>query len=463
MSTSRTLEIDLGSVRSGSGPATWGQHAIWDTVRTLGPDAARYNVSMGSAVAPGLPVPVVLHALGQLLRLHDSLHTRLLPDDRGGLRQTVDPGGSLPVVVLHCAADLAEVEQEGRALLAELAGRPFDCAREWPIRVGLVEAAGDVRFTALALSHTAADAWGLRRVATDLTALVLGDSPDRIRARHPALQPLDEAAFQASDRGRRRDSAARQYWRRKLRLGSQRPVAADGAKPGGLPFPNAVLNSPALALAVERVAAGHRVSSSSVLLAAASAMTARITGSTDTALQVVVNNRFLPGLAHAVSTVSAEGLLHLTDADRDFPDVVRRTHSTSLAAYRHAYYDKLLLDQDIAQLQQDGPLADRSCFFNDTRELMPQQSSPDVEPATPAAPPVPLDLDRARSLTTLRWPTEFPPRRNVTFAVDALNAPGAVELAMTADSALLPRPEMERFLHGIEDLVITEARALHRD
>ena len=31
---------------------------------------------------------------------------------------------------------------------------------------------------------------------------------------------------------------------------------------------------------------------------------------------------------------------------------------------------------------------------------------------------------------------------------------------MTADSALLPRPEIERFLYGIEDLVITQALAL---
>ncbi len=31
---------------------------------------------------------------------------------------------------------------------------------------------------------------------------------------------------------------------------------------------------------------------------------------------------------------------------------------------------------------------------------------------------------------------------------------------MTADPALLPRPAMERFLRGIEELVLTEERAL---
>ncbi len=253
----------------------------------------------------------------------------------------------------------------------------------------------------------------------------------------------------------RQDAAARRYWRKKLQLGPERLFPEHLSPADRAPaakFPNAVLNSPALARAVEQVAAAHRASSSSVLLAATSMMTARLSGSPDTSLQVVVNNRFLPPLTHAVSTVAQEGFFHLPDADKDLPDVLGRAHATALATYRNAYYDKRHLDQDIEQLTQQGtPLTDRSCVFNDTRILMPDQ------PAD-ALPPIPLA--HARTLTTLTWPTEFDPRPGLTFALDALQAPGSLELAMTADSTLIPRPDMERFLYGIEDLILTEALSL---
>lgn len=193
------------------------------------------------------------------------------------------------------------------------------------------------------------------------------------------------------------------------------------------------------------MAAAHRVTSSSVLLAATAAMTARLSGSTDAVLNVVVSNRFLPELTNAVSVVAGDGLFHLPDATAEFGDVVRRTNAAAIGAYRHAYYDKLRLEAEIGRLAAEGvPLADRSCIFNDTRELV--TASPDTGTGEDA--------------TTLTWPVEFEPRPGLTYALDALQSPGALSLTMTADPAVLPRPAMERFLYGIEELILTEARAL---
>jgi hypothetical protein len=447
--TRRSLEIDFSSGACGSAPATWGQHAIWDVVRTLGTDAARYNVSVCAPVVPGLPEPLVVDSVTALFHLHDSLRTRLVCDDNGSLDQVVDSSGSVPVAVWDCAAD--EAEGLGAALLAELSAVPFDCAREWPMRVGLVVTAGVVRRIVLSLSHTAVDAWGLRQMGLNLTSIAQGESLAALRRRVPALQPLDEAAFQASDRGRRQDATSRRYWGKKLRLGPRRLFPTEPATSGEL-FPNAVLNSPALALAVEHVAARHQVSSSSVLLAAASAMMSRLSGSQEALLQIVVNNRFLPGLANAVSTVAQEGLFHLTDTSGAFGDLVRRANVTTLATYRGSYYDKRLLDADIAGLlDANGAVCDHSCFFNDARNVVPLRADdgPTREP-----------LAKALARTTLNWPVEFEPRRNVTFAMDAVDAPGSVELAMTADGSVVPKPDMARFLHGIEDLVVGEAVSL---
>lgn len=223
MTTSQQLEITLASGRSGTGPATWGQQAVWDAVARLSPaDAPRYNITTAAPLDPGLPVPVVLGALTDLLHLHDSLHTRLHPDGEGGLRQTVDPAGRLPVHTRHCADEPAELAGAGAALHDELAALPFDAATEWPIRVGLVEAGGRVRHISLVLAHTAVDGAGMARLVMDLTELSLGGTAEEIRARRPAQQPLEEAAFQTSGRGLRRDANARAHALRKLRSGPAR-------------------------------------------------------------------------------------------------------------------------------------------------------------------------------------------------------------------------------------------------
>ncbi|MFD8318801.1 condensation domain-containing protein [Kitasatospora purpeofusca] len=456
MTTSRQLEIPFADGRSGSGPATWGQRAIWDVVNRLAPaDRPRYNIGTATPLDPGLPLPVVLDALGHLLHLHDSLHTRLLPEPDGpGLRQTVDPAGTLPTAVhdLPAGTDRAALTAAGAALHRELTGRAFDCGTEWPIRAGLVVADGLVRHISLVLSHTAVDGTGMGLLVRDLTALALGADPAAVRAGRTTQQPLEEATFQTSERGLKRDANARAHTLRKLRAAPARLFPPAPAADPAARFPNAVLSSPALLRAVDTVAAAHRTGSSAVLLAATAAMTARLAGRPDAVLQVVVNNRFLSGLTDAVSVVAGDALLHLQDADGEFGAAVRRTHAASIAAYRHAYYDRRLLDAEIERLTADRvPLADRSCVFNDTRDLLPGGlTAPDQEVADGGA----------DGGTTLDWPVDFDPRPGLTYALDAMRTPTALQLAMTADPSVLPRPAMERFLRGIEDLVLTEERAL---
>jgi Condensation domain len=468
--TTQGLEIECAGGLCGTGPATWGQKAIWSAVRQLGPDAARYNVTTSAPIPPGVPVALVLESLRELVLLHDSLRTRLVPTDTGRLEQVVDADCRLPVLRRQCPAEGAD--EAGRALLAELAERPFDSARQCPVRIGVVESAGQVRHMAFVLAHTAVDAWGLQRMILDLTALASGETAESINARRSSLQPLEEAAFQRSPRGLRQDEAARRHWREKLRLGPPRLFEAAPGAVDGPRFPNAVFNSPALYRALALVAAGRRASTSSVLLAAASAMLCELSGSPDAVLQLVVNNRFLPRLTHSVSTVAQEGLFYLADArlknvgsgvgGAEFGELVRRAQAASLGVYRSAYYDKGLLDQDIARLlEQDGVSVDLSCFLNDYRGLVPQ--GPEQAGASMAGAESEAargSLGRLRGRSTLNWPAEFEPRRNVTFALDALDAPGSIELAMTADGSVIPRADMERFLVGIEELVVGDALAM---
>jgi len=376
----------------------------------------------------------------ELALLHDSLRTRL-HETGGGLEQSVHPSGAVPVVVVQSPPD--EVTKHAFALHDDLQATPFDIAGASPVRVGLVESDGGVHYVIFSLSHTATDGWGLRNLLRDFTVLAAGGS---IADRQPVLQPLEEAEFQASDRGRRRDAAARRTWREKLAKGPERQFRPRAGEPPARTFPNAVLNSPALALAMDQVAAGLAVNTGAVLLAATAAATGRLSGLPDAAFEICVNNRFVPGLADGVNTVAQEGIFHLTRTGDDFADVVRRTFGAALSAQRHAYYDKLALDRDLATLG-----GDRSCVINDLRGMVP------VLAETKASR---VPLARARQSTTLSWPVEFPPRTGLSFALDVQDAPGSVELAMTADSALIPRTDMERLLCDIEDVVVRAALAL---
>ncbi len=446
MQSDRQLEVTFTSGRSGSGPATWGQQKIWNVVSSLGNDAARYNVTGGSPVSPGITLARADEIFRSLLHLHDSLRTRLHLGDDGQLTQVVQASGAIPVLSRQTAED--DVTENAYALYHELQGRTFDCANEWPLRIGLIEAGGLVRYVIFSMPHTASDGWGLRNLLADFVDL-LGSVP---KAREDLMQPLEEAAFQLSDRGRRRDAAARRSMLDKLAQGPLCQFPAYAGQPPAPKFPNACLHSPALALALDWIAADLAVTPSSVLLAAASASAGRITGVRDALFQVVVSNRFLPGLATGVNVVANEGFFFLPDIDKDFADVIRRAFGATLSTQRHAYYDKLTLDREIEQRRSAGEaVADYSCVINDTRGLMPILN---LEKASPEP------LSEAVARTVLTWPVEFEPRTYTTFALGAGDARGALELSMTADSALVPKPDMERFLYGIEDLVVTQALAL---
>jgi hypothetical protein len=283
-------QIAFAGARAGAGAATWGQSAIWDVVRRLGGDAARYNVSGGLPIDPPLPPGRLAALVRALLERHDSLRTTLRCDgDR--LEQVVHADGAVPLHIREC--EPADVIETAYAFYHELQALPFDAERELPVRAGVVTAGGHARYLILSLSHTASDGWGLRNLLADAAALAAGVP----LAADERMQPLEEAAFQGSEKGRRRDAAARRAWLDKLTRGPASQFPARAGRPPAAAFPNAVLNSPALALALDRVAAGLAVNPGTVLLAAAAAAAARLGGAPDAVFQVVVNNRFLPGMA----------------------------------------------------------------------------------------------------------------------------------------------------------------------
>lgn len=440
-----TIPIDFSGARSGVGPATWGQWAVRNAMLDVAPHDHGFNLCLDLVLDRPVQRDPAVRAVRWLLDLHDSLHTRIRTGPDRSMRQHVDGDGRL---------DLHWVEADGPAAVAaaraELATAlvqvSFDPEREWPLRVGLIGAGDQVAAIVLVVCHTATDGMGMGLLRGDLTALLAGADPAELRRRY-RFQPLHEAAYQTSDRGRQRDRAARRHWRDGLTAAPGRMFAP--VHSGTRAFRRATLVSPALPPALAVLAGRWRLPPAALLLAAAAAAVAEESGSRHCAFQVMVSNRFVPSLRHLLSPVTLEGLFTMDTEAAGLELLARRAHAASIRTYYHSYYDKAALNRDLDRLVAGrGEDFDRTCWFNDLRDLVPQVRS-SAPPQRPGAAP-------ARS--TLTWSGPLDDHGDVAVAWHLYQRPGAMPVVLTINTALLDLAAGERMLTGMEARILGAAR-----
>ncbi|MBG0815917.1 hypothetical protein [Planomonospora sp. ID82291] len=468
------MELRFAGGRAGTGPLAWGQRAIWDAIVRTAPDDRYFNFGRVLAV-PGKARPLTparaAEALGALVARHESLRTRLGGDgpwpprnaggDGDGSR--TDPaapaapypageGGRAapypaaePYQVLEAAGAIPVAVAAGdpERLLGELEATAFDYAAEWPLRAGLVVDGGEVTHIVLVFCHLAADGLGSEVVLRDLRLLLLrGAVPGP-----PPPQPMDLARWQESEAGRRVAGIAAGHWEREYRRVPPtmfgRPDASGAADP---PIWRAQIVSRAMDLAVSRIAAVHSTSVSTALLAAASAMVGTVTGHGVCAMLPLVGNRFRGDTANTVSTLAQEGLFVL-DLDRGpFTELLRAAGPAALRAYRSAYHDPRDRERLTAEASRErGTQVHPYCCFNDLRAA----DRPDASPGE-------AEVRRALAETTLSWPLRQE-RLNCRFCLHVTDEPGGLSVSLTADTRFLPRPAMERYLLGLESLLVEAA------
>ncbi|QJW35088.1 condensation domain-containing protein [Cellulosimicrobium protaetiae] len=433
--------VEVGG-RAGEGPATWGQTAIRRALAALEPLDHQFNLVWGGPLDEPVPADAATAVVRALVERHDSLRTRVHPLGDGFVQELCGEG--TVEVVEERVTDVAEVAAHGARLRDELWGRAFDYRRELPVRAGLVTVDGAVHHTVVVLAHTALDGWGLPVVDADLTALAAGTTlpaPD-------AWTPLDEAAWQTSDEGRRHDAAARARTVRTMRAApveifpTRLDVAHDPAPPEAARYRQTVLRSRRLGPAAERVAARWRTSTSGVLLAASCRALAAAAGRDDLALQVMVSNRFRRELGEAVVTTAMEGLVHVDGLDAPFDEVGTRVWRAAMTAYRSAYYDKDRLQADAAA--DPSTAHDGTCWYNDRRGTGPDR--------TLRARPT-----RSRRLARADASDE---QGGVTLTLHLVDAPGGgIDVVLTADTSRLDDTTAERVVREVERCVLDASRA----
>ncbi|PZG02983.1 non-ribosomal peptide synthetase condensation domain protein [Micromonospora deserti] len=422
---------------------------MWRTVEEFDSPAAYRVLCLPRTLAvparADVAVPRALRAVGALVARHESLRTRFRCRD-GELHQEAAATGRLPVLV-H-AVSRPSNDPDGRSAAAALTARlrepRFDHAAEWPLRVALVTVDDRVRQVVVVFSHSTVDLHAAETVLRDLRVLLLRKS---LHA-PPGPQSLDLAERERGVALRRSERAVA-YWVRQF---SGLPASlSDPVGPGSASrYRRGSLVSAAVHHAAQLVAARYRISSSNALLAATAAVLTADSGRDACGIVVMANNRFQPGHDLAVGTLNQIGLCRLDLADRPgFAELLPRARRAALDAYRHAYYDPAAWERTFTDLGHDHrTFLAPYCYLNDTRRMH------DVGPDTPGPDEAALRAMVARS--AFRWlaePDRFPWRCRL----QVIDAPGAVELVVTADTRYLPPERAERFLRGVEALLVEAA------
>ncbi|HEX5405571.1 MAG TPA: condensation domain-containing protein [Pseudonocardiaceae bacterium] len=355
------IPVEFEGEGGGTGELSWGQREMWGNIHR------QVNTQLTLAGVVPLPpettVESVAASFGFLLGRHQSLRTRIRVDAAGRLQQVVAERGETHLEVVD--ADGADPTGVAEIVHVRLRDTRFDFAQDWPVRMAVVRDKGILTHIVTAFSHLAVDGAGVDVLVADL----VNRDPDTGCARRPvtALQPLDQARRQSLPGQRRQSDAALRYWERILRTApAHRFAEGSGRSDGGIVV--AHFSSPAMSAALRTLGTRHQVSTASVLLAGYAVALATVTGRDPSVVQVLVGNRFRPGLAESVSTLSQAGLCVIDVAGVGFGEVIRRAWQAATKAYKYAYYDSTHRDELIESLGRErGEQFDLSCIVNDLR------------------------------------------------------------------------------------------------
>ncbi|WP_199520574.1 non-ribosomal peptide synthetase, partial [Kitasatospora sp. MBT63] len=319
-------------------PLSFGQRQMWFLNR-LDPDAVEYLVPQLLRLRGDLDRDSLAAALDELTARHEILRTRYALDGEEPV-QLIGPAtpGVLATVDLtgRPAADRARLaEEQARRLSA----RPFDLEQDAPLRATLYVLAPDDHLFALTLHHIACDERTQELLMAELSALY-GAFRDGLPSPLPApgLQYADYAAWQRSD-FRTRPAAVRQlsYWKQQLSGVEPLALPTDRLRPAVRSTEGAAHRFTVPAATAERLralAAEHRTTLFTVLLAGYQAQLARWTGSTDIAVGTVVSGRTRPQLrdlaGYGINTLV---LRTRWDGDPAFADLLPLARTTVLDAF----------------------------------------------------------------------------------------------------------------------------------
>ena len=269
-------------------PLSFAQQRMW-FLDQLEPGSTEYLIPLAYRISGPLDLSALADAVDDLVDAHEILRTRYA-SRAGEPVQIVDPVGSIEFTVLE-----AEGEARARELTDLASSRPFDLAREHPMRVTVARISETEHILAMTLHHIAFDAWSMDIFMRDLDLAYQARTdgrPSPLRAQ--PLQYVDFAVWQRRQQAEQAMAGQLNYWRQQLadltplELTPDRPRTTPRDPRGATVI---VEVEEEAAAAVAMIARDTGATTFMVLLTAFTIMLSRYTGRTDVAVGTPVAGR----------------------------------------------------------------------------------------------------------------------------------------------------------------------------
>jgi Condensation domain len=447
------VAVHFTGAGSGSEPLTWGQKAILQDMVDSG-----NQFSMGGRLSlpEGSTVEDAVARVSDLVGRHAALRMRLDTDGQGRLCQTVAGSGQIDLNIMTIPEDTdqSDVERLAADLMADWPNERFDFHRDWPLRIAVIKRRGACLYLVWVLSHLVADGGAHVLLLEDMLAYRTGGGGQDGPAPGTRPQILDIARSEQTQKARQVSSRAMRYWEAQL----ERVPAQTFGEPVPPPDQEAHrywqvrFRSPAAHLAT--LAIGRRTGTdvSRVTLAVVATAIARVTGVNPLTLKVMVNNRFMPGMAGVIAPIAQNSVLTIDAAGTSIDELVVRVRSAMLSAGMRAYFDPDELREVTARLDgQRGYPAAVTCRVNDQR-VMVKRAEPDEVLGEITEAHVTQRLQES----SLTW---LGPREHMHEQANILieNRPDVLSLHMMWDRWSLTDLQVEALLRAVEDVAVEAA------
>ncbi|MBT2896408.1 condensation domain-containing protein [Streptomyces sp. McG3] len=437
--------IDFSATARPPGPLMWGQRLLWNDSQWMGEKDYYFNMTVSVPVPPGRRLTEVLECLRQLVHRHEALRSRVVVTPDGRPLQEVLPSGAIDVLLAEAnPKTVDEVTDECRA---ELFGRSFRLADEWPVRPCVVSVRGVPARVTLVLSHVFADAGAARVLADELTQLLAGTAAWHLPGQPPA-QPLERAGHENSPAGLKLSANALRRLEKQLRSIPQTMFPGPESEPGPYRFRRMEMRSLALTEALRRIADREGASTSTVLLAAVALVLATATGHRTAVFKTVLGNRAFPGLERLVSNTLSNGVVPVEIEDVAFAELVGSVGRVTMGNLLRSQCDPTERDAVTARVSHErGVHMDLSVFFNDTRDITGGRE-PRVRPEA--------DLEALSATTRTSWVGEWE-RQDAKFFFHTRTVGDCDHVYAMVDTAFLPSASVDHLLRGIERVAVRAA------
>lgn len=428
-----SIRVAFTGMRDVTAPATWSQLGIWRTMLKTRPDEGLMNIRFTVPVPTGRTVEHVGEVVSDMVSAHEALRTLhpLSPD--GELTQVVSGRGELPLAVV----DTGDAAGAAADVCDKLADVPFDYSNELPARFVVLLDGNEPRKLLVVLSPLSVDWVAEQLVRQELTWRLSGRRTDRAP---DGLSPVDVALDENSAAGRAANRLAVARW----------AEFVDRFNPTNFPvrlpaqptprWIGAVLRSPRMASAAERLHKELSISVSAIHHAASAVMIAALSGNAVAVMNNMTSNRGTRAESECFGRLAQASASAIEVACHSFREVVVRAASAGVRSYAMGHYSTADIDAVVGADLFDGFHNSRFHRFR--------------EPLAPGGYGAAVSGPMKDSTIVGCEPLSFNTHQ---FKLEVSHEDGYAQMTLVADRWYLPTSAPDRLLAAMESLVVEAA------